>query len=333
MKDVSGSAEPVDVDEPTQPYHRSEIERLRRAAGLAVDPTTGAKPPSTDDGSVRLSPPPAAEVSPANQPTDEDDEWFELGGQRRHISLAAFTDIGSAGTPAGMRTSGEANLLSGEIGPARPCEANIDGSVELVDALELVDDDESPTLVRTRRRGSWRLLGGAGLLVPLVALGLWIGLRGAPDASDAPQPPTHPREAEPSEARSEPLPELVDAPLEPAPEREAAPDPVHSDAGPPESDARDDSASSTEDRRNDSRGPACAKLRKQADQALAAGEWRKLESLTAQRRCWQRSGEHKPLRMQALFELERYQECVDLGRHDKAREVKKWAAICQRALE
>ena len=324
MRDALDSADPLDIDEPTQPYSRSEIERLRRTAGLSAGSSPVTAPPSNDEGRVRVV------ADSPSEPADEVEGWFELGGHLRKISLLCFMDVGSAGTPASMICSAKTNLVSGEIGAAalHKSKPEISESLAASAREELPSDppsDDDIELIWVRKHRTLRLLAGVGLLVSLVVIGLRIGLPRGSDEPDAARTPADATLAvEPFEG--EPSPADMNGPPPPATSDSSA-------EAPPGSVATTDSERSLPTRRDAPNGPACTRLRKQANRALDAGEWHELEALTTQRRCWQRASEHKLLRMQALFELERFRECVDLGRHDKAREVKKWTAICQTALD
>ena len=89
MEKASDDSETQELDEPTLPFTRKQIDRQLRAAG--------------DEGTPR----PVATSS---------EDWFELAGRRIHISLAALAHIGSTGTPANMTTSRQSSSVAGAIG-------------------------------------------------------------------------------------------------------------------------------------------------------------------------------------------------------------------------
>jgi hypothetical protein len=80
MADPSDRFDPTEVDEPTQPYTRKEIDRLRRG----VDDIEG--------------------------------EWFEVEGHRIRVSLSALAHIGFSGGSPRMLSSAKSSCVSGEIG-------------------------------------------------------------------------------------------------------------------------------------------------------------------------------------------------------------------------
>src|SRR5690606_9311031 len=73
--------DPVEVEDPTQPFSRAKIDSLRRKA---------------------------------------DGEWVEVSGRRFRVSLEALSHIGCNGTPEGMIGSADTAAVHGEIGGPPP---------------------------------------------------------------------------------------------------------------------------------------------------------------------------------------------------------------------
>ncbi|NJK31064.1 MAG: hypothetical protein HC927_00880 [Deltaproteobacteria bacterium] len=127
-------------------------------------------------------------------------------------------------------------------------------------------------------------------------------------------------------------PELLPEP-EPTPELELDAEPPSTETEPDEGPRKRGKAKVPKRELAESKSDECAALRDQAKAARNKGNWKQLLQLTERRSCWARASEAKALRMQALFELDRHQECITLGGGDKSREVSKWVTICQRALD
>ncbi|PRQ04779.1 hypothetical protein [Enhygromyxa salina] len=77
----------------------------------------------------------------------------------------------------------------------------------------------------------------------------------------------------------------------------------------------------------------CATQREHADDALRKGEWDRLEELSRESKCWRPSRKAKVLRMNALFELGRTDECVRVGAGSSHPEIKKWMRLCTRSRD
>ncbi|HLT36744.1 MAG TPA: hypothetical protein VK034_10670 [Enhygromyxa sp.] len=235
-----------------------------------------------------------------DQPGDAGDDGFVLFGRWVRISLSAYDRIGITGTPAGMRGSANRRAIHGAIGYR--------------------------THYRTQRRAG--LLVGAGpgdrawlkllpVLLAIVGLGwlVWLvgvdrGVERAASLDSAPAGPADPDG-------------FVWVPF--ALEHGARPPLAAATATPK-------SAAAPGQRIEASAGEPCLRRREQAEQALSRGEWAQLEQLARRKSCWPRASTAVGLRMQALFELERYHECIDLGATSPAKETARWANNCRRAL-
>jgi hypothetical protein len=77
----------------------------------------------------------------------------------------------------------------------------------------------------------------------------------------------------------------------------------------------------------------CGERRARADAALRGGDWSALERLAQQSACWARADTAVSLRMQALFEMGRYAECIALGSKAKSKVIKQWENNCLRAQQ
>jgi hypothetical protein len=308
------------VDEPTQPYSRKEIDRLRRGVGVA-------------DGTVRFSVVATAldvpEVHEVDTIEEIDGEWFEVAGRRLRVALDTLDHIGLSGGAPGMITSRQFALVSGEIrrdgdapcvpAPRFTAAHPVAGPpvAEVRTPVEVIDEDSTDYDHPGRRRGIW-LVGG------VLTLGLVFGIQ-AMWSSDEPAEEEHveepddlPREsAPPVPADAKPEPQVVvDLPVVPEPVAEPAPE-----SGKKKKKSRPDAT------------PACVARRGDADAALRDGEWVQLEEIAKQTKCWSKASEAKALRMRALFELERFEECVELGTNDRSKEMVKWQKNCSRALQ
>ena len=77
-----------------------------------------------------------------------------------------------------------------------------------------------------------------------------------------------------------------------------------------------------------SQTPHCATQRERADVALRDGEWRELNELSRETKCWSPRRKARALRMNALFELGRYDECIRVGNGSNHPDIKKWTTPC-----
>ncbi|KIG18248.1 hypothetical protein DB30_01357 [Enhygromyxa salina] len=74
----------------------------------------------------------------------------------------------------------------------------------------------------------------------------------------------------------------------------------------------------------------CVTQRELADEAQRAGNWTRLEELTREVKCWRPTRKAKVMRMNALFELGRLEECEKIGNGSNHPEIKKWMNLCTR---
>jgi serine/threonine protein kinase len=82
----------------------------------------------------------------------------------------------------------------------------------------------------------------------------------------------------------------------------------------------------------DHRSAECAKVRGDAERALAATQWSTAERLARRSACWSSQVERLRIRVQALAQAERYAECVRIGEAAQDKEIRKWVNICRLAL-
>jgi serine/threonine protein kinase len=82
----------------------------------------------------------------------------------------------------------------------------------------------------------------------------------------------------------------------------------------------------------DHRSAECAKVRGDAERALAATQWSTAERLARRSACWSSQVERLRIRVQALAQAERYAECVRVGEASQDKEIRKWVNICRLAL-
>lgn len=82
----------------------------------------------------------------------------------------------------------------------------------------------------------------------------------------------------------------------------------------------------------DHRSAECAKVRGDAEHALATTQWSTAERLARRSACWSSQVERLRIRVQALAQAERYAECVRIGEAAQDKEIRKWVNICRLAL-
>lgn len=208
------------------------------------------------------------------------------------VSLAAFTDMGARGTPPGMIGSAKVRAIHGEI----------------LDGVKLAGP-RARLLELTRRPLRRSVVAVA--VVALITAAAWSGIRRVPPAS-----------GQLALAAPQLEPDRVTIPTRPTPVRPAPHAPVLSSLA----------ADSRPQPRPAHQSQACIEHRARAESARKAGEWAELEQLARQRRCWSPQRVALALQMRALFELDRYRECVDLGANSTTQEIQQWSRTCARAL-
>lgn len=295
-----------EVDDPTQPFSRTRIDELRRAAEqrlAAVAAEAAAKTEACADLDRTLE---NLDLAAG------DGEWFEVDGHRIRVSLEAFDDICLGRKPDNLVSSADSSLVFGEIGWDPLLES--DGAMEW-------------SIEHRRSRRKWVLVF---LVAPIVvALAVWAGLHGRPadqpTANSAIEFPQRPTRVESVPVR--PTGESMDA----RPQEPPVTPPLADDQPPAAEPIPDDELqpASREDEPRSEDG--CSQRRKQASDALRHGQWTQLDKLAQRTGCWPRTDRALALRMRALFELERFQECVKLGARSKSREIQQWVNNCQRA--
>jgi hypothetical protein len=288
----------VEVDEPTQPFSRAEINRLRQAAELA---TPAPREQRLDDAAEDAGDPGM-------------DGWFELGGRWLRVCAQSFEQFGFSGAPPGMIGAVDASLVSGTIDR----EAS---------ASELEPKGSQPS----SRRHKWKVgvLVAAALALALTA---WVFAR---IAAEPVKPMTRARDAEQvsADVPSEPTKVSIESPTIPGPEPDGVPSPEADEIPAPEPDeirSHDEPPKNPKSRKDFG---ACVEHRKSATDAKDGGDWARLLELAQRHRsCWSRVSANA-LQMEALFELGRYPECVQLGAQGGSKkEIQKWLNACQSNL-
>ncbi|MFV8749024.1 hypothetical protein ACNOYE_00575 [Nannocystaceae bacterium ST9] len=338
------------VEDPTQPLTRDDIDRLRRRSAPYVAAARRPPPKVIAQGPVR--PRQAA---------------LELAFID---SLEAFDHIGYAGTPANMITSEQCPTVHGEFEVARlslaelalvipppprehwpdpveptfgdpgdvpvPRTATWSGpwleagqqasqlsgtwtapastpppvATESKPLLESPRSEIVDEIDPARRRRAWPwMLPIAGVAAALVAWQAW------------PQPTPEPPPAPPT-----PTTVIIDqAPIPEEPvdfERPMVVDPIDDelivDPGPTSSKDKPTSA-------------GCRALRDRATAAFQAGAWVEVESTTRRKGCWKSGRSLTLMRVRALFELKRFDECIRVARRDNSEDAKKWKKTCEDA--
>jgi hypothetical protein len=337
----------VEVDEPTQPYSRTEIDRLRQVAKLANSPAQEQRLVAERPEVTHVSSPIRGMLTVVPDDTDEDvgDQdmkgWFELDGRTLHVCVRCFEHFGFSGAPPGMIGAVDASFASGTIdrgGSAgfhpRPQRLEIEqAEVEQAPAPELVREDSPPF----SRRHKWKLWVLATSPLAL-ALAAWVFTRIAAGPVQSMTRAAEQVEADvPSQLTKVPIEMPSDVPVDvpvviPIDVPIEAPIDVPGIPG-SESDeipSRDVPLNIPEPRKDFG---ACVEHRKSAADAKDGGDWARLLEFAQRRRsCWSRVSANA-LQMEALFELGRYSECVQLGARDGSRkEIRKWLNACQSNL-
>jgi serine/threonine protein kinase len=76
----------------------------------------------------------------------------------------------------------------------------------------------------------------------------------------------------------------------------------------------------------------CTDVAAEATMAVRSKQWSRVLKLTKSSRCWDDDVTRNSLRINALFELARYDECVKLGETIAHPEVRRWAKRCEQQL-
>ena len=77
----------------------------------------------------------------------------------------------------------------------------------------------------------------------------------------------------------------------------------------------------------------CTDVAAEATTATRGKQWSRVLKLTKSPRCWDDDVTRNSLRVNALYELKRYSECVQLGETIAHPEVRRWAKRCEQQLE
>jgi hypothetical protein len=297
----------VEVDEPTQPFSRAEINRLRQAAEFLPPPPREQRLDADRTDVTHVSTLGMLTVVPADPGMDG---WFELGGRWLRVCARSFEQFGFSGAPPGMIGAVDASFLSGTI--------DREGS-----ASELEPEGSQPF----SRRHKWKLwmLVAAPLALALTA---WVFAR---IAAEPVQPMTRDAEQVSADVPSEPTKVPIEPPTIPGPELELELEPDEIPGPEPDEIRSHDEPPKNPKARKDF--GACVEHRKSATDAKDGGDWvRLLELAQRHRNCWSRVSANA-LQMEALFELGRYPECVQLGAQGSSKkEIQKWLNACQSNL-
>jgi hypothetical protein len=297
MSGAPHDQDPFEVDDPTQPFSRQKIEDLRRAAEHRRATAASIDPELRGDEYVVSSDP---DMDRTLEQLDDgsDEQWLEVSGRFICVSLQAFDDIClGRKRPAGMVTSADASLAQGEIG---------------WDPLDGSDGAMEWSVVAGSRRK--RLFALVTISIALV-LAVWGGLRLSSDDVATTGEPDWSEQS----TRVDPVPAQDDH------RPSTSPDPVV------DQEPALDPPPTGEDARN--ADPACAHRRKQAHNAKQRGDWTRLEELARRKGCWSRPDLALALQMEALFELERHEDCVRIGANSKSEDIQIWVSNCRRASQ
>jgi hypothetical protein len=77
-----------------------------------------------------------------------------------------------------------------------------------------------------------------------------------------------------------------------------------------------------------SKTPHCENQRDRANQAKLDGKWDQLDDLSRETKCWSPRSEAKLLRMEALFQRDRLDECMKIATSSNHPEFLKWRKLC-----
>jgi hypothetical protein len=325
-----------EVDEPTQPYSRVELDRLRRIAELESPPVQGSEFDATIPEITQVSPRSPLVVVPRAETTSEgasDDgdqqdleEWFELEGRLLRVSLQSFAHFGFSGAPPGMLGAVDADFMSGAI------TVNGEECTPIYRVAHLTEVNRPPAAEpeltksqrssRRRKRGLWVVVVTAPLALALAA---WFVVRTLVPREQPMNQDVVPVETSVPEQRTGEPATPVTEPDIPSGE----PEPPVGETG---DVILDDKETSEAKPKSLVQSDACVERRELAAHAYRDGDWALLEELTRRRHCWSRTNEAKELRMRALWELERFSDCVKLGAHGGSKEMQKWLRNCKSAL-
>jgi serine/threonine-protein kinase len=197
--------------------------------------------------------------------------------------------------------------------------------------------------VRARQGSALVWAVGGVTAAILVGVGLWLASADGEPPRAGPAPgapvPAAPSAPAPTLAAAEPAPPAPSpGPLEAPPEARAGPErsapaekgPRFEKAGPehatPERTAQAGDPSPTPEGPD---GPACRRARAQAADARTAGDWDGVLRHTRDARCWPSSPERTALRVKALSEQGRWEDCIAAGRGTTDEKVARVVKICR----
>jgi hypothetical protein len=328
----------VEVDEPTQPYSRMEIDRLRQVAKLASPPPQEQRLDAERPEVMYVSASTRGMLTVVPEDADEDagdqgmQGWFELDGRRLRVCVRSFEHFGLSGAPPGMIGAVDASLMSGTIGREgstafHPRRQRFEVGQAPASELEPADSQ------LFSRRHKWKLwvLVAAPLALALAA---WVLTR---IAAGPVQPTTRDAEQVRADVPSQPTNVPVEVPIEvpidvpiDVPVEVPIDAPVITSPKLDEIPSHDEPPHEPKPRKDFGE---CVEHRKSATDAKDGGDWARLLELAQHRRnCWSRVSANA-LQMEALFELGRYSECVQVGvQAGSKKEIRKWRNACQSNL-
>jgi hypothetical protein len=369
-----------EIDERTQPYPHSKIDRLREvasSAGPRREPRVclerffefgnSGTPPgmiasenatsllifgwcgeSFDDDAPRRDPAPVsgpqAELGAwGSSPSPAaNDEVEDVPLSRADDLEWAPTKVHQAAAPEVIEDeapTAELELPRDEPPPPRPgprdppAEAQGEPQMEAEAEPEQILDDDLRRAGIGRRR--WLRLG-VGVFLLAAGLTVTLILRGSDESATEPEPAVHiatkevpppaGRSSEPGDAVAETGAEL-DAEDQPPPEATEL-STADSDRSRPNARTGETKKTKRKHQRRAHMTSKCEQIRDDADLAAAGGGWKQLEKLTRDYKCWPNSNTAKIMRMNALFELRRFEECVKVGEGSSNSKINKLRKRC-----
>ncbi|MEM7160707.1 MAG: protein kinase [Myxococcota bacterium] len=204
-------------------------------------------------------------------------------------------------------------------------------------------DRHSIDLARPRRRVL--LIVSVAVVVAAGALGWWLHSRSGSEERGvgvelAESPVTSPRAAaEPSRQptagfNTEQPPRNPPAPAEPVtPATEPVVIPPPTEAAPPSRPRRSKRRSQPHSASVPREVDPCPETLERASAARKARQWRQVAELTRTRRCWDDPVAYTRMRIKALSELGRFNDCVKLGEASADPEARRMAVHCDRQLD
>lgn len=202
------------------------------------------------------------------------------------------------------------------------------------------DDETSPPLVRearpSRPTGARRTVAAAAL-VAAIGAGVWWGVARARQDDDTPRIAADAPDEPPPVVAIEPAPQPETIAPAPAPTPSPVVEPQPKPVAPTEvAPAPDEPRRKSKPARRPTRAPAidepCPDVAAEANAASRGKQWARVLQLTKSARCWADPGARIELRVEALLELGRYDDCSTLGGSSKDPEIRRMARSCAAQL-